>query len=112
LILAINLNGRPTLETEAFYFYVFILSPGVISPWCGSPYLFSYDQNRKAILYATHGIPEYWVFDIPGSRVHVFCEPPNGQYQTQESFHGSQKITPLNAMEKELPFTIIVSSEA
>jgi len=35
----------------------------------------AFDQGAKRALYARHGITEYWVVDIPGTRVHVYREP-------------------------------------
>ena len=35
----------------------------------------SYDLTTKAELYATAGIPEYWVLDLDGKQLHVFRDP-------------------------------------
>jgi Uma2 family endonuclease len=35
----------------------------------------SYDLTTKAELYATAGIPEYWVLDLNGRQLHVFRDP-------------------------------------
>jgi Uma2 family endonuclease len=39
-----------------------------------------FDQSTKRALYAWHGVAEYWVVDIPGRRVHVYCEPTADGY--------------------------------
>ena len=36
---------------------------------------FDYDITVKAELYATGGIPDYWVLDVAGARLHVFRDP-------------------------------------
>lgn len=35
----------------------------------------NYDLTTKAELYATAGIPEYWVLDLDGKQLHVFRDP-------------------------------------
>jgi len=39
-----------------------------------------YDLEVKAALYAQHGIPEFWVIDLKGCRLHVFRCPGEGTY--------------------------------
>lgn len=34
-----------------------------------------YDRKVKAPLYALHGIPEYWIVDLPGRKIAVHREP-------------------------------------
>ena len=36
------------------------------------------DLRVKTTKYAAAGIPEYWVFDVKGRRLHVFTEPTPG----------------------------------
>ena len=38
------------------------------------------DLGRKATLYATHGIPEYWVIDVAGRVIHRMSTPSGGGY--------------------------------
>ena len=40
-----------------------------------------YDQDVKCPLYARHGIPEMWVIDVAGDRLHVYREPDAGEYR-------------------------------
>ena len=35
----------------------------------------AYDVRIKAPLYARHGVPEYWVFDLSGQRLRIFRQP-------------------------------------
>lgn len=40
-----------------------------------------YDLRKKVPLYARHEIPEVWIVDLPGSQLHVFRTPIEGQYR-------------------------------
>lgn len=41
-----------------------------------------HDRGKKALLYARHGIPEYWLFDLRENRVEVYRKPsPEGYKQ-------------------------------
>jgi Uma2 family endonuclease len=42
---------------------------------------FRYDSGRKLALYATHGIPEVWIVDIEGKKLHVFRSPVGDKYE-------------------------------
>jgi Uma2 family endonuclease len=39
-----------------------------------------YDLQTKMALYARHGIPELWVVDVEGKRLHVFRNPAGATY--------------------------------
>lgn len=41
-----------------------------------------YDRITKARLYAEHGIPELWVWDVTHRQVYVFRDPEGGVYRT------------------------------
>jgi Uma2 family endonuclease len=41
----------------------------------------AYDLQTKVALYARHGAPEVWDWDIPHRQVHVFRTLVNGAYQ-------------------------------
>jgi Uma2 family endonuclease len=38
------------------------------------------DLGAKATLYATHGVPEYWVLDVRGKALHQHWQPGDGRY--------------------------------
>jgi Uma2 family endonuclease len=40
----------------------------------------AFDQGAKRALYGRYGVAEYWVIDIPGKRVHVYCDPTADGY--------------------------------
>lgn len=53
-----------------------------------------YDINVKAGLYARAGIPDYWVADVFGRRVHQFREPGDHGYAKREIFDGESPFSP------------------
>lgn len=62
------------------------------------------DLSTKAELYATAGIPEYWVLDVHGRRLFVFRTPaalPQGlgatAYQTHFTLTDADTVSPLAA---------------
>ena len=55
----------------------------------------AYDRDIKTPLYARHGIPEVWIFDIQGGVLMVNRDPaPNG-YQHVSTPNNSETISPL-----------------
>ncbi|MGZ8219557.1 Uma2 family endonuclease [Methylomagnum sp.] len=40
------------------------------------------DREVKAPLYARHGVPEYWLIDLPTRCIEVYLDPVGGRYQT------------------------------
>jgi Uma2 family endonuclease len=53
------------------------------------------DLEFKAALYARHGIPEYWVEDIPGDRIVVHRDPTPEGYRTVRSLGRGERLSPL-----------------
>jgi Uma2 family endonuclease len=63
-----------------------------------------FDTTTKAELYATAGVPEYWVVDLENRKLHVFLDPvalPAGlgatAYHTRKMFEPSDSIAPIAA---------------
>jgi hypothetical protein len=57
-------------------------------------------------LYATAGVPEYWVLDVDGRRLHVFRDPAAlplptelaaTAYRTHATFGAADRVSPLGA---------------
>lgn len=47
----------------------------------------AYDLGDKAALYAAHGVPEYWVVDLAGVKVHRMWGPgPDGYAEREEAW--------------------------
>ncbi len=62
------------------------------------------DMTEKAELYATAGIPEYWVLDINAQQLHVYRNPaplPTGlgatAYQSRNALGPTDTVSPLAA---------------
>ena len=56
-----------------------------------------YDREVKAALYARHGIPELWIVDLPGGRIHFYRAPANGKY-TLVSSSVEPGLTPIPSL--------------
>ncbi len=61
-----------------------------------------FDSTTKAELYATAGVPDYWVLDVNQRELHVFRDPQpvadNGSaYRWSQTFPESDTVTPLAA---------------
>lgn len=64
----------------------------------------SYDTTTKAELYATAGVPEYWVLDLEHNQLIVFRDPaplPAGLgaivYRSRQTFGPTDQVSPLAA---------------
>jgi Uma2 family endonuclease len=57
-----------------------------------------YDLGKRASLYAAHGIPEYWVFDLQHDRVWRHRRPSGREYtQRDEITEGALPVPTLDA---------------
>lgn len=50
------------------------------------------DRGVKADLYASAGVPEYWVVNLPEQIVEVRYQPENGTYRRLETFRSGDSI--------------------
>ena len=64
----------------------------------------AYDTTTKAELYATAGVPEYWVLDVTGRQLFVFRDPQPlaaalgaVAYQSRVTLFPTDAVTPLHA---------------
>lgn len=64
----------------------------------------AYDMTEKAELYATAGIPEYWVLDLNARQLHVYRDPARlhadleaSAYGTHLTFDAAGSVAPLAA---------------
>lgn len=55
----------------------------------------AYDLKLKVPLYARHGIPEVWVWDVDTGTVHVCRNPEGGVYREIEPHTGACSLSPL-----------------
>lgn len=54
-----------------------------------------YDRDAKLPLYARSGIPEVWLLDLQGNRLHVFRAPKEGVYTEQRVLLPGEEAEPL-----------------
>lgn len=62
-----------------------------------------FDQKVKVPLYGTLGVPEAWVVDIPGHRVHVYTDPKEGGYGSHTVLTTKDTLVPTAFPEVEIP---------
>ncbi len=58
-----------------------------------------YDMGRKAALYASFGVREFWVIDAVRLTARVFRDPAPEGYREARDFQASERIVPLLAPE-------------
>lgn len=51
------------------------------------------DLGRKARLYARYGVPEYWVVDVEGQRIHQFWDPAGETYAKHRQIPFGSPVT-------------------
>lgn len=51
-----------------------------------------YDRNKKATLYATANIPEYWILNLIDDQLEVFQNPIDGIYTTKVILKRGEKV--------------------
>ncbi len=52
------------------------------------------DRGLKLGIYASSGVPEYWIVNLVERRIEVFSEPRDGSYSSVRSFDRSQSLAP------------------
>ena len=52
------------------------------------------DRTAKQRLYASHGIPEYWILAFPDARLEVYRDPADAGYRTVLIRRAGETITP------------------
>ena len=53
------------------------------------------DLGEKSRLYGTHGVPEYWVVDLPGRKLHRHLQPSVDGFAEIQVFDWTDPVTPL-----------------
>lgn len=61
------------------------------------------DQGVMRDLYASHGIAEYWVVDVPGSQVWVYRSPVKGVFQDVRQLHAGDRLSPQSFPDIQIP---------
>lgn len=63
----------------------------------------SADKGLMRDLYARHGIAEYWVVDVPGSRVWTYRNPVGGVYQEVRELGPADVLSPQSFPDIQIP---------
>ena len=53
------------------------------------------DRTEKLKMYASHGIPEYWILNVEKNVLEVYRNPQNGKFETMLEFAVGQLVAPL-----------------
>lgn len=61
-----------------------------------------YDREVKLSLYARHGIPEVWLFDVNAGEMTIYRDPADGQFRRNTTPSNSEHILPLMLPEVRL----------
>ena len=54
----------------------------------------SKDREQKRLLYARHGIPEYWIVNLVDQHLEVYRDPASGDYKSKTTLERDEAITP------------------
>ena len=66
------------------------------------------DRGQKARLYATAGVPEYWIVNLSGRTVIVHRNPVEGEYRSIETYDDTQSVAPQAAPEHPISIAEIL----
>jgi Uma2 family endonuclease len=61
-----------------------------------------FDLGEKADLYATAGVRDYWVVNVPARSIVVHRDPAAGRYRDVRSYAGADELRPLQVPEVAL----------
>jgi len=61
-----------------------------------------YDRTVKTALYATAGIPEYWILNLVDAQLEVYRNPAGSVYTERAIYRAGESIEPLLAVGKSI----------
>ena len=53
----------------------------------------AFDQDTKRRLYAQHGIPTYWIVNLPSGCVEVYTHPSDGDYTAKHTVPRNERLS-------------------
>ncbi|MES3631153.1 MAG: Uma2 family endonuclease [Longimonas sp.] len=53
----------------------------------------AFDQDTKRRLYAQHGIPAYWIVNLPSGCVEVYTHPSDGDYTAKHTVSRNERLS-------------------
>lgn len=71
-----------------------------------------FDRAAKLSLYASHGIPEYWIVNLRDNQLEVHRTPADGAYSETLSFDRDGVIRPLFQTELAIPVSELLPRDA
>jgi Uma2 family endonuclease len=69
------------------------------------------DRTEKAELYATAGVPEYWIVNIPDRAIEVHAEPSRGAYTRVTPFRTGQEAAPASFPQVSVSLSDLFSTD-
>jgi len=69
----------------------------------------SRDLGLKAMIYADHGVRDYWVVDVEARRVIVHRDPTDERYRSVETFEADAEVAALLAPELRMRLADLLS---
>jgi len=54
---------------------------------------YAFDHDTKLPIYASVGIPVYWIINLPANRIEVFTDPKKGQYASRNLYFPGDRIS-------------------
>src|SRR5690606_3165108 len=54
---------------------------------------YAFDHDTKLPIYASAGIPVYWIINLPANRIEVFTDPKKGQYASRNLYFPGDRIS-------------------
>ncbi len=63
----------------------------------------NFDQTTKLELYAHYGIPEYWIVDVVGKRILVYCEPTREGFAQRREVMAPGSVAPSAFPDLSIP---------
>jgi len=67
-----------------------------------------YDRDRKKRLYAGNGIPEYWILNLPDTRLEVYREPRGADYASATVLRPADAVCPAACPQAGLPVSSLL----
>jgi Uma2 family endonuclease len=61
-----------------------------------------YDRGLKLLLYAQHGVSEYWIVDVQEKRIEVFRDPSHKGYTRKLEFGPPDVLSPQDLLDVKL----------
>ncbi len=68
----------------------------------------TYDRRVKLPLYATHGLPEFWLFNLIDRQIEVYRQPAGDSYHRIETYRGDDIVRSLAFPDRQFKVTELI----